>query len=161
MSKVEELFKREGEEGVLLFKESLRQHKRNATNRTSDSITSFVEVSPDSVVLEIRAVGHPSIQRLEEGFTAEQAAQDPPDFQSIVEWTRAKGFGDSAVAGAIFTSIINNGWNIELPNRTPGLNGGTAGILSDPRAIIMQRLRNTTAAAVKEDLLQALKERQK
>lgn len=152
---LEKLFNKEGADGVELFRESIE--KRKATGATSRSIAYTVQATDTKVVLEIRAVGHPSIQRLETGFTAEQAEADPPNFQDIVIWTRAKGFGDSAVAGAIFAGILKNGWSEDVEHRTPGLNGGTAGILSDPRAVIQQNIKTAVGAAIKLDFMKFIK----
>lgn len=158
MSKTEELFNKQGAAGVQRFRESLERHKRNATRRTSDSIAYTVEAKEGKIVLEIRAVGHPDIQHLEDGLTAEQAQADPPNFQDIVEWTRAKGFGDAGVAGVILTSILNEGWNTDLPNRT-GVNGGTFGILSDPRKETQRIIINDIGATLKVDFLKFLQDR--
>jgi len=159
MGKVEELFKREGEKGVVLFRESLETNERNATRATTNSIASFVESTDKKVVLEIRAVGHGSIQNLETGMNAEQVRASRPDFADIEEWAIAKGFGGDS-AGDILAGILNDGWNTILRNRTAP-NGGTKGILSDPRSIIMQSIKNQVGAALKEDLSKRLQDRKK
>lgn len=156
MSKTEDLFNKEGAAGVQRFRDSLEQNNRNATRATTDSIAYTVETTGTKIVLEIRAVGHPSIQRLEDGFSAAQAQAEPPNFEDIVEWTRAKGFGDAGVAGVIFAGIVNEGWNEDLPNRT-GKNGGTDGILSDPRKETERMIRNKIRSTIKADLLEKLK----
>jgi len=155
MSKLSELFNREGADGVELFRKSLKDNDRNATGDTSRSIAYTVNTTGTKTVLEIRAVGFPSIQNLETGMTGGQVRASDPQFADIERWAIARGFAAES-ADAIFGSILTVGWNVNLPNRTC-VNGGTFGILSNPREEIQRRIRNTAAAAIKLDFLNIIK----
>lgn len=122
-----------GKNAVELYRIALEENDRVATGKTRDSIRYEVKVEGPKVKLVLWALDH--IRDLETGQTASQIqSKDSGNlFNQIQEWVQARNIGGSKqllVSARIYRSLLKNGWNTELPNRT-GQNGGTAGLITN------------------------------
>ena len=134
MNKLSNILDKQGKEAVELYRNQLRDNDRVATGKTNASIR--YEVKSDSIrSTSLIIYGADHIRDLETGQTAEQikAKDNPSFFNQIQDWVQARSIGGSnqyTVSARIYRSLLENGWNTTLPNRT-GQNGGTKGLITD------------------------------
>ena len=152
MLSFKDILEENGKKGVELLKESITVNNRVATGKTRDSVRN--EATDDTLTI----YGASHIDRLEKGATAEDIRREGDIFDQIKEWTFARGLGDSAVAGRIYDSLLENGWSTDssLGNRT-GQNGGTENILSKPINQIIENTKKDVQKASKNRILMGIK----
>ncbi len=146
---------KEGPKVVELYRQALTDADRVATGKTNDSIR--YEATDDK--LTIYSFDH--VRDLENGQTASQiqAKNNASLFDQIQEWVEARNIGGSKqflVSARIYRSLLKNGWNTKLPNRT-GKNGGTKGLITDVDKEVKINVLESVKKASKSVILQTIK----